>query len=111
MIKNKSYLLVESILRNNERSRSDDKELEIQALKAQGVNLNFYQEQAIRRAFSFETIRRYRQKIQESGLYPPDEKTRRGRKLKQEKMRIEMKKKEYIPQYDAMGKLQGYLIK
>lgn len=106
-MKTKSYLLVEKILSTNEKARSDDKELEIQALKAQGVNLNFYQEQAIRRAFSFETIRRYRQKIQESGLYPPDEKTKRGRKIKQDLMRVEMRQKPK-PLFDE--KTQTYII-
>lgn len=103
--------LVVRVLTNHPQARNSDVELHIACLEEQGLNLSFYQKAAIRRAFSFESVRRQRQLLQADGLFPADENTRRGRKLKEAKMRIEMKKKEYIPQYDGLGRLQGYLIK
>ena len=103
--------LVTRVLANHPEARNSDVELHICCLEEQGLALSYYQKSAIRRAFAFETIRRARQKIQEEGLYPASDNTRRGRKAKELKMRIEMKKKEYIPQYDEQGRVQGYLIK
>ena len=92
----KADLLVRQILSQFPETRNDDKELIIRAWEAQGLILSFYQKQKLRTIFSNETIRRSRQKIQEEGLFPPDEKTRRGRRLKQEKMRIELRKKQWV---------------
>ena len=92
----KAELLVRQILAQFPETRSDDKELIIRAWEAQGLILSFYQKQKLRTIFSNETIRRSRQKIQEEGLFPPDEKTRRGRKLKQAKMTQELRKKQWI---------------
>jgi len=91
----KAEQLVLNVLRDHPETRSDDKELIIQAWEAQGLALTYYQKAKLRQIFSNETIRRCRQKIQESGLFLPDDKTRRGRRLKQERMRIEMRKKTY----------------
>lgn len=103
--------LVTRVLANHPEARNSDVELHICCLEEQGLALSYYQKSAIRRAFSFESVRRQRQLLQAQGLFPADETTRRGRKIKEAKMRIEMKKKEYIPQYDEQGRVQGYLIK
>lgn len=106
----KSDLLVKQVLLETPSTRSNDKELILKVWEKQGFTLSFYQKQAFFRLYSPETIRRNRQKIQEMGLFPADESTKRGRKLKAERMRIEMKKKHYIPQYDEEGKLTGYVL-
>lgn len=107
----KAEQLVKQVLEKNPITRSNDKELQIACMEAQGFVFYSGQKDKFRRLFSTESIRRSRQFLQAQGFYPPDEKTKRGRKLKQDRMRIEMKKKEYVPQYDGLGRLQGYLIK
>lgn len=103
--------LVSNVLFKHPEARNSDVELHICCLEEQGLALSYYQKSAIRRAFSFESVRRQRQLLQAQGLFPADESTKRGRKMKEAKMRVEMKKKEYIPQYDEQGRIQGYLIK
>lgn len=102
--------LVTKVLTEHKEARNSDVELHICCLEEQGLALSFYQKQAIRRAFSFESVRRQRQLLQAQGFFPADDNTKRGRKLKAERMRIEMRKKQYMPQYDLDGKLIGYVI-
>lgn len=102
--------LVTKVLTEHKEARNSDVELHICCLEEQGLNLSYYQKQAIRRAFSFESVRRQRQLLQADGFFPADDNTKRGRKLKADRMRIEMKKKQYTPQYDEEGKLTGYVL-
>lgn len=92
----KAEQLVKQVLEKNPITRSNDKELQIACMEAQGFVFYSGQKDKFKRLFSSESIRRSRQKIQEGGLFPADDNTKRGRKLKQDRMRIEMKKKQYV---------------
>lgn len=88
--------LVSNVLFKHPEARNSDIELHICCLEEQGLALSFYQKSAIRRAFSFEAIRRTRQKIQHDGYFLADPDTRRGRKQKEKAMRDEMRQKNKI---------------
>lgn len=105
----KAEQLVKQVLTESVLARSDDKELLLKVWEKQGFVLSYYQRAAFKRLFSAETCRRYRQKYQESGLFPADENTKRGRKAKEAKMRVEMKKKVYTPVL-VDGKVDHYII-
>jgi hypothetical protein len=99
--------LVIRVLTNHPEARNSDVELHISCMEEQGLALSFYQKSAIRRALSFETIRRQRQLIQAGGALLADPATRRGRRQKAERMRIEMRQRPK-PIFDE--KTQTYLI-
>lgn len=110
--------LTERVLAKYPETRGDDIELHLRAWEEQGFILNYYQKAAFKKLFSTETIRRSRQELQHNGKYWPSENTRRYRALKAAQMRekyskgrAQSMKQEYIPQYDGLGRLQGYLIK
>lgn len=64
---------VKGLLRFSKEARNSDKELYILYLRRAGMRLSEEQEQMIRELPSFETIRRVRQKIQETELQPDNE--------------------------------------
>jgi len=73
--------LVESALRTNEQARNSDKVLLIQIWHELGFELTIPQQKKFLELPSPETIRRVRQKIQESGKYPATERVRDTRHL------------------------------
>lgn len=73
---------VRNLLAYSRQARNSDKELYILYLQRAGMNLSNHQINLIRELPSFETIRRVRQKIQESGEHRADEEVRRARKGK-----------------------------
>lgn len=73
---------VETLLRNNERMRSDDKLLILTIWELEGLTLTPEQRQKFWDLPSPETIRRVRQKLQENGAYPANEPVRKQRKWK-----------------------------
>lgn len=85
--------LVTNVLFKHPEARNSDVELHICCLEEQGLALSYYQKSAIRRAFSFESVRRQRQLLQASGQFLADPATRRGRKQKEKVMREEMRKR------------------
>jgi hypothetical protein len=102
--------LVSRVLTNHPEARSNDVELHICCLEEQGLALSYYQKSAIRRAFSFESVRRQRQLLQANGYFLADPATRRGRKQKADRMRVEMRQKpKPVPVY-IDGKVDHYVI-
>lgn len=85
--------LVSNVLFKHPEARNSDIELHICCLEEQGLALSFYQKSAIRRAFSFESVRRQRQLLQAGGAFLADPATRRGRKQKEKVMREELRQK------------------
>ena len=81
---------VGAILQDSINARNSDKETIIQAMQRCGVGLDEHQMQKIREMYSFESIRRERQKFQEKGIYLADESVRRARKLKELQMQQNM---------------------
>lgn len=72
--------LIKGILRDNEVARDSDTELILQVWKAQGLELTPAQIMKFRQLRSPESVRRTRQKIQESGEY-------RGKNYKQKQVK------------------------
>lgn len=95
-----TFQIVEAILRDNERSRNSDKELEIDFFDWIGVGLTDKQKSIIRDAPSLETLTRARRKIQEQGKYLASEEVRKERKFKSFTMqqRIPQTPPQKIPQ-------------
>jgi len=88
--------LVSNVLAKHVEARNSDIELHICCLEEQGLALTYYQKSAIRRAFSFESVRRQRQLLQAGGDFLADPATRRGRKQKEKAMREEMRRSNKI---------------
>lgn len=74
--------LVEQILIDIPQTRSDDRYLLLKVWERCGLILDPVQQTKFMDVPSSETIRRIRQKIQESGRYPADETIRKHRKFK-----------------------------
>lgn len=91
---------VEYILKTNELTRSDDRTLLIEVWEAHGFYMSDTQKDKFKGLPSAETIRRIRQKIQESGKYPASETVKRHRKFKgmQVQQRIPNTKPEKVDQ-------------
>jgi hypothetical protein len=75
--------LVEEIMKRYPQTRDSDKELIIGVLQASGAGLSERQREILR-SINFESIRRYRQKLQEEGKYLPSPEVKAQRKLKAE---------------------------
>lgn len=73
---------VENILRVSVQARNSDKELFIIYMQKFGLDLDARQIQRFRDMPSLETLRRVRQKIQESGRYKASKKIEDSRKFK-----------------------------
>ncbi len=73
---------VENILRASVEARNSDKELFIIYCQKYGLDLSARQIEQLRDMPSFETLRRIRQKLQEQGKYPADERIGNERRFK-----------------------------
>jgi len=73
---------IETILRDYPETRSNDRLLQIKVWERQGFYLSDSQRDKYLHLPSTESVRRTRQKIQESGLYPASESVKRQRKFK-----------------------------
>lgn len=78
--------VVEAVLKNDERTRNDDKWLVIKVLQELGINI-FIPYDKLDVMPSFESITRARRKFQEAGLYPPTVKVAEHRREEEQKMR------------------------
>lgn len=74
-------VLVEQMLQQEQKYRDSDKELIIAVLDHMGMNLTPEQREILK-SVNFESIRRYRQKLQEEGKYSPSVSVGKRRKLK-----------------------------
>lgn len=63
--------LIQSVLRDNEKTRGDDKELILTVWEKQGLKLDESQKALFKKVLPPETITRARRKIQETGLFKP----------------------------------------
>lgn len=77
---------VENVLQADDRARNDDKWLTIQVLRKMGFNI-FIPYEKLDSMPSFESIRRTRQKFQETGQYLPNPVVAEKRKEEEQKMR------------------------
>lgn len=73
---------VHNILKVSRDARNSDKELCVIYMQKSGMNLSEEQIRVFKSMPSMETIRRVRQKIQESGEYQADQKIKSERKFK-----------------------------
>lgn len=73
---------IERILQTSRQARNDDRFLLVQLMQEYGMNLSYQQIEKFRDMPSMESIRRTRQKIQQEGKYPADQKVRKGRYAK-----------------------------
>lgn len=78
----RASVIIERTLRDHPDTRSSDKELYILVWEHYGFFMSASQKAKFRDLPSSETIRRIRQKLQEKGSYPADEKIRKHRKFK-----------------------------
>jgi hypothetical protein len=78
--------VVEAVLKNDERTRNDDKWLVIKVLQELGINI-FIPYDKLDVMPSFESITRARRKFQEAGMYPPTVKVAEHRREEEQKMR------------------------
>jgi len=78
--------VVEAVLKNDERTRNDDKWLIIKVLQELGINI-FIPYDKLEVMPSFESITRARRKFQEAGLYPPMVKVAEHRREEEQKMK------------------------
>ena len=83
--------LIKEILANDPITRSDDKELILAVWEVQGLILTPEQKNRFKNAFSAETIRRTRAKLNEQGEFLPPTQVLRRRKRLNAKMREEMR--------------------
>ncbi len=74
--------VVEQVLSTSREARNSDKELLLRVMERFGLFLSESQRQKFLAMPQFETIRRIRQKIQESGKYLADQTIRRERTFK-----------------------------
>lgn len=81
--------LVESILRDNEKTRGDEKELCLVIWEKQGLKLTSSQKTLFKnkKILSAETIGRARRQIQEMGLYRPSQEKYKQRHLLEKDIR------------------------
>lgn len=73
---------VENILSVSRQARNSDKELQIIYMQKSGMQLTPQQIEIFRVMPSLETVRRIRQKLQEGGTYPADQKIKQARDWK-----------------------------
>ena len=71
--------IIEQLMRDNQQTRSSDKELMIAFWESQGLHLSYADKEKIRSLPTFETITRVRRKIQEGGLYQADQRVKASR--------------------------------
>ncbi len=83
--------LIKQILANDPITRSDDKELILAVWEAQGLILTPEQKNRFKNAFSAETIRRTRAKLNEQGEFLPSTQILRRRKRLDATMRNMMR--------------------
>lgn len=88
---------VENILKASRQARNSDKELQIIYMQKSGMDLDARQVQKFRDMPSLETLRRVRQKIQESGKYKADKRVEDSRKFKS------MQMQQQAPSFSANG--------
>lgn len=77
---------VESILKYSTKARNSDRELLIEFMQGEDMNLTPKQIEVFRHMPSLETVRRIRQKLQENGQYPADLKIKKERNFKDYRM-------------------------
>ncbi len=82
-----SEKFVAAVLREKEDTRGDDRKLCLEVWERQGLQLDPKQREMFMKVMSPETIRRNRQKIQETGFYRPSMDIWRQRQLLAEDMR------------------------
>lgn len=78
--------IVENKLRYNRMARNSDKELYLDIMEHYGLMLTPKQKEIFRDMPSLESVRRLRQKFQEQGEYPADQKVARTRSFKAMRM-------------------------
>lgn len=88
---------VENILKVSKAARNSDKELCLIYFQKAGLDLDARQIQRFRDMPSMETLRRVRQKIQESGKYKADKPVEDSRKFKS------MQMQQQAPKFTAEG--------
>lgn len=91
------HKMVEKILSNDERSRNSDKWLILKVWESQGLYLTEAQSYKFFSVASPETIRRIRQKLQESGKYQPTDTIKRERRFRG--MRMQQISPKATPKY------------
>lgn len=79
-------VLVDKLLDKYQNCRDSDSDLMIGVLQALGADLSPVQREIIR-SVNFESIRRHRQAVQASGMYPASPEVARKRKQKAEDVR------------------------
>ena len=106
---------VENILQLSVKARNSDKELWIIYAQKSGMDLSQRQLDILRDMPSFETLRRTRQSLQESGKYRASEDVRRQRRIKSTLMREAMpqsrpeRAEEIIEQSEPVQQLLNWL--
>lgn len=78
----KASQLVDKILSQSITARNSDKELILRVMEHYGIFLDDTQQARFKKMPSTETFRRIRQKIQEGGKYPADQKIGSERRYK-----------------------------
>lgn len=77
---------VEAILKESRMARNSDRHLMIKFMQQNGMGLTPHQESVFLLLPSLESVRRVRQKLQENGKYPADQKIARERDFKSMRM-------------------------
>lgn len=77
---------VEKILSYSRKARNSDRELFIEFMQSEDMNLSPQQIEVFRHMPSLETVRRIRQKLQEDGKYPADQQIKKERNFKDYRM-------------------------
>lgn len=88
---------VEGILKASKQARNSDKELILIYMQKAGMDLDQRQLNIFRDLPAFETLRRIRQKLQESGKYEADKPVKENRKFKA------MQMQQQAPSFSANG--------
>jgi transposase len=91
--------LIGEVLHDNPETREDDLELIFKVWDKQGAIIPDTIKTLLRKCYSPETIRRWRQKYNENGLYKPSKDTQDKRKQLQMEYRKELRQPKYI--YDC----------
>lgn len=82
--------IIERVLRDHPESRSSDKELYILVWEQMGFFMSESQKAKFRDLTSSETIRRIRQKLQEQGRYPANDRIKRHRNSRSQEVQQQM---------------------
>lgn len=97
--------IVEQVLSTSREARNSDKELLLRVMERFGLYLSDTQKQKFRDMPQFETIRRIRQKLQESGKYLADQvigKERSFKGLSMQQRNPNVEKIEQVIEYKAI---------